>query len=277
MLVFAYDGSLNGDWVAHYAVRFATNTSARTLRLVHVRDGSSDAHLRERIARIADECKALGVHLEVELTARGRADVAARLLELVPADATLIAGTRARPRKLAYLAGTVSARLLEAGRFLVIAIRVVHPGALGQPGSVLLPLAGRPDSAAQSLGPLRLVGEDLRHLHVLFVREVSRVRFRVLSSSTVERMLAEGRAFLAPIEDDLRAGLAPHRFELDSTVLVSDDAPKEILLHAAKHRSRLICLGASERTLPERVVYGNPIEQILRETPSDVAVYRSRR
>ena len=23
MLVFAYDGSLNGDWVAHYAVRFA--------------------------------------------------------------------------------------------------------------------------------------------------------------------------------------------------------------------------------------------------------------
>ena len=26
MLVFAYDGSLNGDWVAHYAVRFAVHT-----------------------------------------------------------------------------------------------------------------------------------------------------------------------------------------------------------------------------------------------------------
>jgi len=56
---------------------------------------------------------------------------------------------------------------------------------------------------------------------------------------------------------------------------VSDDAPKEILLHAGKHGSRLICLAASKRTVPQRLVYGNPIELVLRDTPSDVAVYRS--
>lgn len=275
MLAFAYDGSLNGDWVAHYAVRFAANTQLRALRLVHVRENASDGYLQERIARIADECKVVGVELEVELVERGDADVATRLLGLVPEAATLVCGTRARPRNFAYLAGTVSARLLDAARFPVIAIRVVHPGALGQPGSVLLPLAGRPRSAAHALSPLRLVGDDLRYLHLLYVREVSRLRFRVLGSAAVESMLATGRAFLAPIEAELRAGLAPHRFGLDSSVVVSDDAPKEILLHAAKHRSRLILLGASERTLPERVVYGNPIEQVLRDTPSDVAVYRS--
>ena len=32
MLVFAYDGSLNGDWIAHYAVRFALATPARLCR-----------------------------------------------------------------------------------------------------------------------------------------------------------------------------------------------------------------------------------------------------
>ena len=33
VLVFAYDGTLNGDWVAHYAVRFARHTPERRLRL----------------------------------------------------------------------------------------------------------------------------------------------------------------------------------------------------------------------------------------------------
>jgi hypothetical protein len=33
MLVFAYDGSLNGDWIAHYAVRFALASATPQLRL----------------------------------------------------------------------------------------------------------------------------------------------------------------------------------------------------------------------------------------------------
>jgi nucleotide-binding universal stress UspA family protein len=275
MLVFAYDGSLNGDWVAHYAVRFAANTAARKLRLVHITDASPASSLDARIARIADESKVFGVVLETELVPRRGANVAERLLEIVPERATLIAGTRAKPRNRAFLAGTVSARLLETGRFSVIAMRVVHPGVLGQPGSVLLPIAGRPHQAALALPLLRLLGEDLQRLHLLFVREVSSLRFRLMSPEGAEKLRADGHALLAPIEDELRAGLAPHRFELDSSVVVSDDAPKEILLCADKHRSRLIGLGASRRTLLERMVFGTPIEQLLRDAPSDVAVYRS--
>jgi nucleotide-binding universal stress UspA family protein len=275
VLVFAYDGSLNGDWVAHYAVRFAANTSARKLRLVHIADGASESSLDEHIARIADECKVLGVALESELTPRRGASVAERLLEIVPGRATLIAGLRARPRNRAFLAGTVTARLLEAGRFSVIAMRVVHPGVLGQPGSVLLPIAGRPHQSAHALPLLRLLGEDLQHLHLLFVREVSGLRLRFMSHEDAEKLLAEGRALVAPIEDALRLGLAPLRFELESSVAVSDHALKEIVLYACKLRSRLIALGASRRTLLERVVFGNPVEQLLRDAPADVAVYRT--
>ncbi|MBI4957006.1 MAG: universal stress protein [Myxococcales bacterium] len=275
MLVFAYDGSLNGDWVAHYAVRFAANLSPRRLCLVHVRDALPVPDLDGRLERIADECRVLGVELETELVERAGRAVADVLLGRVPAGATLVAGTRARPRNLAYLRGTVAAELLAAGRFSVVALRVVHPGVLGQPDRVLVPFSGRPSPAASALVPLGLLAGDLHHLHVLFVREVSRVRYRVLTSERVEHLVAEGRAYLGPIEAALRAGLAPHRFELDSSVVVSDDAPKEILLHAARVRARLICLGASARSLPQRLVYGNPIEQILREALSDVAVYRS--
>jgi nucleotide-binding universal stress UspA family protein len=275
VLVLAYDGSLNGDWVSHYAVRFAANTPARTLRLVHVTDGASESGLGERIARIADECKVLGVVLETELPPRRGVGVAETLLELVPERATLIAGLRARPRNRAVLAGTVSARLLEAGRFSVVAVRVVHPGVLGQPGSVLLPIAGRPHQAALALPLLRLLGRDLQHLHLLFVREVSGLRFRFMSQEGADELLARGRALVAPIEDELRAGLASFRFQLDSSVAVSDNARNEILLWASKLRSRLIGLGASRRTLLQRVVSGNPVEHLLRDAPADVAVYRT--
>jgi hypothetical protein len=50
---------------------------------------------------------------------------------------------------------------------------------------------------------------------------------------------------------------------------------REVLLHAAKYRSRLICLDASERKLPSRLFYRDPIERVLRDAPADVAVYRS--
>jgi nucleotide-binding universal stress UspA family protein len=275
VLVFAYDGSLNGDWVSHYAVRFAANTPARKLRVVHVPDDASESGLDERIARIADECRVLGVVLETELIPRRAAGVAASLLETVPERATLIAGLRARPRNRAVLAGTVSARLLEAGRFSVVAVRVVHPGVLGQPGSVLLPIAGRPHQAALALPLLRLLGRDLQRLHVLFVREVSGLRFRFMSQEGAEELLARGRALVAPIEDELRAGLAPLRLQLDSSVTVSESARNEILVWSSKLRSRLIALGASRRTLLQRVVSGNPVEHLLRDAPADVAVYRT--
>ena len=277
MLAYAYDGSLNGDWVAHYAVRFAATTPERRLRLLHVYDGRPAADLERRIARISEECALLGVGLEPELHAAAGWNVADRLLALVPPGpgTMLVAGTRGRPRNLAFLAGTVSARLLAADRCSVVAIRVVHPGVLGQPGRVLLPVAGHPRGARYALPLLRLLGPDLRELHLLLVRELSRLRFRLLPSATAGRLLDEGQAFVARVEEEVRAALASFDYRLDASVVVSDDVPKEILVFAAKLRSRLVCLGASERSLPQRLAYGNPIEQILRDAPCDVAVYRS--
>ena len=270
MLVFAYDGSLNGDWVAHYAVRFAANRSERRLRLVHLSEGSPEPNLHERIARIDRECGFAGVTLEVELGARGSTGVAERLLALVPPGATVVAGTRARPRDTAFLAGTVSARLIEARRCPVIAIRVVHPGVLGRPGSVLLPVEAHGREVRHALALLRLLGPDLHRLDLLLVREVSRLRWRFLSDEGARRLRAEGRVILAPLEEELRQRLAPQPVQLDSSVVVSVDVPREILLHASRHRSRLICLRAPEHAL---AWHGDPVERVLRDTPSDVAVY----
>lgn len=279
MLVFAYDGSLNGDWVAHYAIRFASHAPARRLRLVHVHAGATAPHLEERIARIAEECRVLGVGLDVELDPGARDGVVARLLARCPlgADTTLVCGARARPRDRALLAGTVSARLLAVARTRVVALRVVHPGVLGQPGRVLLPVAGHPRGAADAVHLLRLLGPDLRQLVVLFVRERSRLRSHDPEPAALARLLAEGRAFVARVEDEARAGLSPHRFGIDAHALLARDAVREIVAATLRHRARLVVLGASERTLPERLVRGDPIERLLRESPADVAVHRGPR
>jgi nucleotide-binding universal stress UspA family protein len=270
VLTLAYDGSLNGDWVAHYAVRFAANGSGRRLRLLHVHEGPPAPHLAERIARIARECELAGVTLEAELAPRGASGVAERLLALLPPGATLVAGIRARPRDATLLVGTVTAQVIEARRCPVVALRVVHPGVLGQPGSVLLPVEAGSRDARRALPLLRLLGPDLHRLHLLVVRELSRLRLRLLSRAGARRLVAEGRGLLAPLEEELREGLAPHPFRLDSSVVVADDAPREIVLHASRHRSRLICLGTPPRPLAR---HGGAVERVLRDAPADVAVY----
>jgi nucleotide-binding universal stress UspA family protein len=277
VLVFAYDGSLNGDWVAHYAARFAASTRERRLRLLHVHEGPPPPHLSERIARIAEECRLLGVTLAPELHPLGKARVADRLIGLVPGgpDTTMICCARARQRNLSFLAGTVSARLLAAGRFRVVALRVVQPGVLGQPGLVLLPLADRSGGAARAIPLLRLLGADLRRLHVLHVREASRLQVRDPGHEALEGLLAGSRAFAARVEEEVRAALASHPPFIDSSVVLSADPAREILVQADRHRARLICLGASDRTLAWRLVRGDLIERVLHAAPADVAVYRS--
>lgn len=263
--------------MAHYAVRFAAASAQRRLRLVHVHEG--EPVVAPRLSRIECECRVAGVSLEVELVRRQGRPVAELILARAPGAmrGMIIAGTRQRPRNLAYLARTVSAELLARAPCGVVALRVVHPGALGHPERVLLPLSGHPRGAAGALPLLEHLGAGLVHLHVLFVRELSRLRYRALDARAAERLLEQGRRFVRAVEQELRAGLEGRRFALDSSVIVSDDVPKEILVHASKHRARLICLGASERSLPRRLVYGNPIEQVLRDAPCDVAVYRSGR
>jgi len=206
VLTFAYDGSLNGDWVAHYAVRLAANTMERRLRLVHILEGAPVPMLAERLERIAEECRILGVSLESESYERAGATVADRLLEVVPhgRDSWLVTGTRARPRNMAFFVGTVSARLLAARRFPIVAFRVVHPGILGQPGCLLLPVIDQASPARDALPLLRLFGSELHELRVVFVRSVSRVRFRTLGTSAAGRLLKKARDAAGGVEDLLR-------------------------------------------------------------------------
>jgi len=275
MLHFAYDGSIHGDWVARYATRMATRLPDPGLHVLHVEDRQlANADVEAGLDRIKAACAELALPVEVTV-APARSSVADTLLELVPADPThfLVCGTRVRQKGRGFLADTVSEQLLRAGRCQVLSVRVVQPGLLGGPRSILIPVSGRPEGIRVGLPFLRLLVSEASKVEVLLVHRVSHRRFRQMSHAEALRLVEHGQHYVSTVKHSMSTELDLPLGQVDGTAILSDDIPKEIAIHAGKHKSQLIYMGASVRSLRTRSVYGNPIEQVLRNAPCDVAIY----
>jgi nucleotide-binding universal stress UspA family protein len=277
VLHFAYDGSINGDWVARYALQIASRLADAGLHVWHVEDDEiPKTDLNDRIGRIRAECASRDIPFRLSLQAKGKS-VASTLLAVVPQspDHYLVCGTRVRQRGRGFLSGTVSERLLRDGRCQVLAIRVMQPGLLGRPRNFLLPVSGRPEGIRMGLPFLRLLVPDTAEIDVLLVHRLKRSRFLQITHAEAARLIAHDQEYILRIEKALSQELGIPLNRLDQRVVLSDDIPKEIVIQANKAKSQLIYMGASERSLRERSLYGNPIEQVLRSASCDVAIYGS--
>ncbi len=276
MLYFAYDGSINGDWVSHYAIQLAAAHPQGKLQLLHVCGGKpSLPQVQEKLLRMRAECERLGVELLSKMLPR-QGQVLHAILTSIPAgsDSYLVCGTRVRERRRGLLSGTISEKLLRSEHCNVLAVRVVQPGLLGLPRSLLLPVSGHPRGFRSGLPFLRLFGPQVTHLQILLVARVSHWRYRWLTHEVIERLRAPGQLYCTRAEEEISEQLGLGAKVVDGQVVVSDDVPKEIVIAANKTKSRLIYMGASEQNLTERFFYGNPIEQVLRNATCDVAIYR---
>jgi nucleotide-binding universal stress UspA family protein len=276
MLYLAYDGTINGDWVSHYAIRLAAHQPDHALCAVHVADGRlTDAELQERLHLLEDRCRMAGVSLQCEVHPGSRG-VPETLLEVVPPGpgSFLVCGTRLSPRKRGFIAGTVPERLMRARQHAVLALRVVQPGLLGAPHRLLVPVAGIPSGLDSALPWLRLFAPDVTELQFLQVQALSPRRFRRLSFEAGHALQRAGAAYLRSVEAQAREALPLPEAHVDSHSVVSDDVPKEIVIQANRFKSHLVLLGVSARGLAERFFYGDPIEQVLANAPCDVAVYQ---
>jgi len=276
MIYLAYDGSINSDWVARYAIRLATRATEKKLLLLHVLGGEIPAaRLKSKIEAIGQECRARQVDFLSESRQLKR-DVFHSLSEMLPAEEQhiCVCGTRVRSRRKGFLSGTVSAKLLQAHKLPVIAIRVVQPGILGNARHLLMPLSGHPRKLQSALPFFRLLSPDLQGVFLLRVMDVSTFTYRRLSAGQARALRTAGRKYLQDVAADIKQEFVEPSFSLDTRVVVSDDWAKEIIIHANKLKARLILVGASEKTLPARFIYGNPLEEILRQAPCDVGIYR---
>jgi nucleotide-binding universal stress UspA family protein len=75
-------------------------------------------------------------------------------------------------------------------------------------------------------------------------------------------------------EREISGALGHSKVMIDAHIVISDDVAKEIIIHAGKCKSRLIYMGASERSLAGQLILGSPLERVLLDAPCDVGVYR---
>ena len=271
-VLFAYDGSINGDWVSHYAIRLAAHDPERALTLVHVEDGEATTEtLAPKLDRIERECARAAVALQT-LRHPLRTTVAAAFIEHVPrSNALLVCGARVRSGHRGLLTGTVSEALLRTGRWKTVAFRVVLPGLLGHPREVLVPLAaGRPDLRPM-LPLLEGLGPDLARIHVLVVEGMRQGRFRRLSTEAARRLIERGHVLAHAAEHQLRQRPQLAAVATDALVTLSDRAVREIAIVATRTKSGLVCTTVAAHDLAGRAASA-PLEDLLREAPCDVAV-----
>lgn len=277
VMYLAYDGSINSDWVACYAIRMCANTEHRQLTLLHILDGTATSNqVGTKLESLSAECRRHGVELKTVFLQLNKS-VLATLLDFIPAGnhCYCICGARATSRGKGFLAGTISQQLLRARKFNTLALRVVNPGQLGCPANVMFPMAGHPRKFKAAMPYLMMLLPGIRKLVLLLVMAVHPLFYHYLSVTSARRRRQKGVAYLSEVMTEIGSIPGEHRFVVDDHVLVSDDWAKEILVQAGKVHAGLVLLGASERLLQSRFYYGSKIEEILRRTPCDVGIYRT--
>lgn len=280
MIYLAYDGSINGDWVAWYAMNLARRTPERQLRVLYIDTGEIDLEeVRAKCAELERACADARVEMALDILESSGPGVNAIFGDIVtnvPAreDTLLVCGARLKPGAVGYLSGTVSEKLLCDKNFKVMAVRVAQPGLLGAPRRFLVPVAGDLEGFLLGADILKRFGSDVARIDLLRVMMIKRQLFRRLLNGQAEQLREKGWTSLVGLEAELAELTGVDEWKIDANVAVSDDWAHEVIIAANRHKSQLILMEASRKNLSATFTYGNPIEVVLRDAPCDVAIYR---
>jgi hypothetical protein len=280
LIHLAYDGSINGDWVAWYAQNLARQEADRTLRVIYINtDEISAEAVHAKVATMESASADYGVTLKLDIirSSGPATDTIFRdLLANVPASpgTLLLCGARLNAGSRGYLAGTVSEKLLSDKSFNVMAVRVAQPGLLGAPRRFLLPIAGDREGFLMSADILRRFAPNISRIHLLRVMLVKHLLFRRLQHEQAERLRDKGWDSIAGLDQELAERTGVEQALIDGNVVVSDDWAHEVIIAANRHKSHLILMEAAWKNLRRTFQYGNPLEVVLRDAPCDVAIFR---
>ncbi len=276
MIILAHDGSIYGDWVARYAVGFAGWERDRKLLVLHVAEGKVSGEVVEnRFNRLLTECTERGIECSVQVLPAGPSTYRS-LRQSVPRDpqALLVCGTRLKPRRQSYLAGSIAEQLLRTHQCPVLALRVVQPGLLGNPHDLLLPLAGHV-AGFDRIGPvISRLTHSLNTVCLFRSMYVNHLRHPYLSYQRARALKDIGSNYLTKFESDMELHLGPLPFRVERRVAIAADWVDEVLVLASRLKVQVMLVGVSERHLAHRILHGPAMERVLRDSPCDVGIYR---
>ena len=104
------------------------------------------------------------------------------------------------------------------------------------------------------------------NITVFHVIELSSSGIKRLEKLEKDKLTESGEKKIASFMKELR-GRGIHASE---KIVTGSKVRDEIISEASHHKYDLIILGTTKRNIIKRVVSGNPVEEILRDTPCDV-------
>jgi nucleotide-binding universal stress UspA family protein len=268
-ILTAVDESFNAHAAARYAMALAQACGATlfvTGVLTPTMTGTEEGAMAQSAGSLVSEAEARGVSAHLLMQ---RGDVVKILDDLSRTHHIDVVMTASRRHDVEqrYFLHTVPQRLMAVLHCSLIIVRVVHLGLLAHPRQILVPvLGGAFDHAERAYVVSQLAAHFHAKLIVFHALEQARRRGQAVPHEA-------GTKQVSPFLDRLREAGTEPEIRIVSGPLVGE----AIMQEAARHRHDLIIMGASQRSLFSQWQRGNPVEDVMRRTPCDLFVCRTRR
>jgi nucleotide-binding universal stress UspA family protein len=268
-ILTAVDGSLNAHAAARYAIALARACDASLLVagvMTSPMTGKDEEPMGQSAAGLVSEAEASGVsaHLLIE---RGEVVKTLDLLVRSHHIDLVMTASRREDAEHRYFLRSVPQRLMAMLPSSLIIVRVLQLGVLAHPREILVPIIGGSFNNAERVYLVSKLATHFQARVIVFhALEEPRMRGQAVPH-------AAGASRVGAFVEDLRtAGITPQ------VRIVTGPLVGQAIMHeAARHRHDLIIMGASQRSLFSQWRRGNPVEEVMRQTPCDLFVCRSRR
>lgn len=271
----AVDGSFHASVAARYACIFAREFKSRLFVVTVITKDMSEKEEKSAsfsLARIVDEARGDGIDAG-EVTLKG--DVLRSIRRFVRDKGVdiLISSTRRPHREKRYFVKSVTSSLMAGLSCGVIAIKISHPGRSLRPKRVLVPVIGDGYMDKMRADIAAVFAERFNSgITVFHVNEMSASGIKRLGMREKELLIETGEQKISSFMKELRS----RGIQAFEKIVFGSRVRDEIISEASHHKYDLIILGTTKRNLLQKVVSGNPVEEILRDTPCDVMLLHFR-
>ena len=179
----------------------------------------------------------------------------------------IIVSTRRPYKDRRFFARSVTSTLMSKLPCSVIAMKITHPGRSVRSKRVLVPVIGDGHWDRERADIVKaLVDKFDSKITVFHVIERTDSYIKGLDKSDKERLTASAEKRVSSFMDELRG----RGISVSEKIVLGSKVRDEIISEASHHKYDLIIAGTTMRNIIKRVVSGNPVEEILRDTPCDV-------
>ena len=272
-ILAAVNEHLNSEVTARYALKLAKNLNAKLYICFVAEKGMPRQDCRaagDALKRLFNE--ALELNIEAESISE-MGEPVAEIVKIVRREniGLVFASTKREDIERRFYPGTIARRLSLKLPCSVALVRVMHTGRV-HPKRILVPLKARIDRVterasftacmARTFGSRVIVFHTPKPIEKFFHGEI-----HLTPPEWEERISHDIRHFMEYLKQ--------HDIEHEGRLLPGRTA-RNITIEAFAKRHDLIIMGASERSLLTTLIKGNPVEEVLRETPCDLIILKPR-